>query len=324
MMGYPTDQLTNEYVFPYYNNTAIDSQLRVSNLGGASTTINVYVGSSPTPIDTYVLAAGAATRKNYAGVNNGPMRVTSSATNIITTIRVLYGGLSYSELVGFPANQLTNEYIFPYYNNVAMDSQLRVSNMGGSTTTINVYVGSSPTPIDTYTLAAGAATRKNYAGVNSGPLRVTSSATNILTTIRVLFGSLSYSELLGFPVNQLTTAYSYPIYDNVSIDSQLRVSNVGNASTTITIYSGSTQIDSYSLAAGAATRINYSGVNNGPLRVVSSSQPILTTTRMLLYSPGFSSYYEMTGMPDNQLHTEYVFPWYNNTAMSSQVRFAVP
>jgi hypothetical protein len=45
---------------------------------------------------------------------------------------------------------------------------------------------------------------------------------------------------------------------------------------------------------------------------------------MLLYSPGFSSYYEMTGMPDNQLHTEYVFPYYNNTAMSSQVRFAVP
>lgn len=324
MMGYPADQLTNEYVFPYYNNTAMDSQLRVSNLGAVDTTINVYVGSSLTPIDTYTLPAGAATRKNYVGVNNGPMRVTSSATNIITTIRVLYGGLSYSELVGFPANQLTNEYIFPWYNNNAMDSQLRVSNLGGVDTTINVYVGSSPTPIDTYTLAAGSATRKNYAGINNGPLRVTSSATNILTTIRVIFSPLSYSELLGFPVNQLTTSYSYPVYDNVSIDSQLRVSNVGTTTTTITVYLGGEQIDSYSLAAGAATRKNYAGVNNGPLKVVSSSQPILTTTRMLYYTSSFSSYYEMTGMPENQLHTEYVFPWYNNTAMSSQVRFAIP
>ena len=322
MMGFPSNQLTTEYVFPWYNNTAMDSQLRVGNLGAVSTTINVYVGSNPTPIDTYTLAAGASTRKNYAGVNDGPMRVTSSAANILATIRVLYGGLSYSELVGFPANQLTNQYIFPWYNNTAMDSQLRVSNVGASSTTINVYVGSNPTPIDTYTLAAGAATRKNYAGVNNGPLKVTSSSSNILTTIRVLFGNLSYSELLGFPVNQLTTSYTYPVYDNVFIDSQLRVSNVGNGTTTITVYLGSNQIDSYNLAAGAATRINYAAVNGGDLSVQSSGQPILTTTRMLYYTSGFSSYYEMSGFPNNQLTFEYVFPWYNNNAMSSQIRFS--
>src|SRR5215216_5325002 len=146
----------------------MDSQLRVSNVGGVTTTINVYLGSNPTPIDSYSLAAGGATRKNYAGKNGGPLRVTSSASDILSTIRVLYGGTSYSELMGLTVEQLTDEYLFPYYNNVAIDS---------------------------YSLAAGGATRKNYLGQNSGPLRVTSSASDILSTIRVLYGGASYSEL---------------------------------------------------------------------------------------------------------------------------------
>jgi peptide/nickel transport system substrate-binding protein len=319
MMGLPAEQLSKEYLFPYYNNVAMDSQLRVSNVGGADTTIKVYLGSSSTPIDSYTLAAGGATRKNYTGRNSGPLRVTSSASNILTTIRVLYAGNSYSELMGLPAGQLAKEYLFPYYNNVAMDSQLRVSNVGGADTTIKVYLGSSSTPIDSYTLAAGGATRKNYANKNSGPLRVTSSDSNILTTIRVLYAGNSLSELMGYPVSQLAQKYWYPVYDNSLLDSQLRVSNVGTDVTTITVYAGGAPIDSYTLNAGAATRKNYPK-NTGPLLVVSSGQPILTTAR-LLYG---SSYYEMTGLPESQLSTQYFFPWYNNSAMNSELRFAVP
>jgi hypothetical protein len=318
MMGLPAEQLTDEYLFPYYNNVAMDSQLRVSNLGGVPTTITVTLAGQQ--IDSYTLDAGGATRKNYPGKNSGPLRVTSSATDILTTIRVLYGGKSYSELMGYPADLLTNEYLFPYYNNVAMDSQLRVSNLGGVPTVIRVYLGTQK--IDEYTLGAGGATRKNYGGYNSGPLRVTSSATNILTTIRVLYAS-SLSELMGFPANQLAQTYWYPVYDNAALDSQLRVSNVGNGPTTITVYAGGSPIDSYSLGAGGASRKNYPH-NSGPLRVVSSAQPILTTIRMLYVTPTFASLYEMTGLPDSQLSTQYFFPWYNNTAMSSELRFAVP
>jgi uncharacterized protein YkwD len=315
MMGLPAAQVTKEYLFPYYNNVAMDSQLRVSNVGGAGTTISVYLGVDK--IDEYTLAAGGASRKNYAGRNGGPLRVTSSASDILATTRVLYGGNSYSELMGLPVEQLTKEYLFPYYNNVAMNSQLRVSNVGGVDTTITVYLGT--TQIDSYSLAAGGATRKNYTGRNSGPLRVTSSDSDILTTIRVLYGDGSYSELMGFPAGQLAQSYWYPVYDNTAVSSQLRVSNVGSNITTITVYAGGTQIDSYTLAAGGATRKNYSQ-NTGPLHVVSSSQPILTTIR-LLYG---NSYYEMTGLPESQLSTQYFFPWYNNKAMESELRFAVP
>jgi photosystem II stability/assembly factor-like uncharacterized protein len=317
LMGMPFEQLSKEYIFPYYNNVAMDSQLRVSNVGGANTTITVYLGADPQPIDSYTLAAGGATRKNYP-FNSGPLRVRSSASNILATIRVLYGGSSYSELMGFPLEQLTKEYLFPYYNNYAMDSQLRVSNVGGADTTIKIYLGADPDPIDSYTLAAGSASRKNYP-FNSGPLRVTSSASNILTTIRVLYGGSSYSELMGFPTGQLSQSYWYPVYDNSSVNSQLRVSNVGSDTTRITVYAGTEQIDSYDLEASAAIRLNYAK-DTGPLHIVSSSQPILTTVR-LLYG---SSLYEITGLPESQLSTRYFFPWYNNSGMSSELRFAVP
>jgi hypothetical protein len=316
MMGLPKEQLSKEYLFPYYNNVAMDSQLRVSNVGEADTTIKVYLAD--TLIDQYPLPSGGATRKNYTGKNSGPLRVTSSASNILATTRVLYNKNSYSELMGLPVEQLAKEYLFPYYNNVAMNSQLRVSNVGGADTTIKVYLGT--TQIDSYPLAAGGSTRKNYTGKNSGPLRVTSSASNILTTIRVLYGTGSYSELMGFPTGQLSQSYWYPAYDHMTLDSQLRVSNVGTDVTAITVYAGGTQIDSYTLNAGAATRKNYAR-NSGPLHVVSSTQPILTTDRTLY---GGGSYYEMTGLPEEQLSTQYFFPWYNNTAMSSELRFAMP
>jgi hypothetical protein len=322
LMGFPASQLTNDYWFPYYNNVAMNSQLRVGNVGSSSTTITVTYGNG-TPLDSYALAPGAATRKNYAGINSGPLHVTSSTSNVLTTIRVLYADQSYSELTGFPNNQLVKDYWYPYYNNVAMNSQLRVSNVGGSSTTITVTYGNNIL-LDSYTLAAGEATRKNYASINSGPLHVTSSKSNILTTIRVLYADQSYSELSGYPANQLTKEYTYPIYDNVTADSQLRVSNVDGASTTITIYGANNAvIDTYALAAGAATRKNYSK-NEGPLHVVSSASNILSTQRLLYTTPSFASFYELDGFPTNQLTTEYYFPWYNNTAMSSQLRIAVP
>jgi hypothetical protein len=139
----------------------------------------------------------------------------------------------------------------------------------------------------------------------------------------VLFAGQSYSEMIGYPGNQLTNEFWYPVYDNATLNSQLRVSNVGTGPTTITVYAGTTQIANYSLGAGKATRYNYA-YNTGPLHVVSSSQPILSTVRELYKTPTFSSFYEMMGLPGTQLSTQYYFPWYNNVAMNSELRLAVP
>lgn len=322
MMGLPIGQLSKEYLFPYYNNVAMNSQLRISNLGAGETTINVYLGSDPNPIDTFVLAGGGAERRNYLNQNSGPLRVASTDTNILATIRVLYAGDSYSELMGMPKEQLSKEYWYPVYDNVTTNSQLRVSNVGTGATNIKVYLAGNPAPIDTYTLQAGEASRKTYA-YNSGPLQVVSDQEPILSTIRLLYQNVSYAEITGLPVEQLNKESWYPAYDNVEVTSELRVANAGAGTTTITVSAAGELIDSFDLAPGSEIRKTYDE-NTGPLSVVSSTEPILSSVRMLYTTASFSSLYEMMGLPGGQLSSQYFFPWYNNTAMKSQVRFAVP
>ena len=321
MMGLPAGQLSKEYLFPYYNNVAMDSQLRVSNLGSVPTTINVYLGSDL--LDSYELGAGLAVRKSYPNANSGPLRVVSTDADILTTIRVLYGGRSYSELMGFPVEALSQEYWYPVYDNVNLSGQLRVSNVGDGPTTITVYLAGNPVPIDSYELPAGAAARKNYPQANGGPLQVVSSAEPVLTTIRQLYKDKSYAELPGLPVEQISREFVYPVYNNLGIKSQLRVANAGAAGTTINIYAAGELIDSFPLGAGDVLKRSYPQ-NTGPLRVVSSAEPIVSSVRQLYDTPTFSSFYELMGLPEGLLSTQYFFPWYNNSAMKSELRLAVP
>ena len=216
-MGFPNNA-SSDFYFPWYNNVAMDSQFRVSNLGAVSTTITVSLAGSP--IDSFTLPAGAAIRKNYAGQNNGPMHVYSSATPILATIRVLFGGGSYSEMMGFP-NVITADFWFPWYNDVAFDSQFRVSNLGLGSTTITVSLAG--TPIDSFTLGAGTAIRKNYASQNNGAFHITSSGEPILATVRVLYAGTSFYEVMGYPGNALTSTQYFPWYNNTAFNSQMRI-----------------------------------------------------------------------------------------------------
>ena len=183
--------------------------------------MSVYIGNNQL-LDTIPLAAGAAVRTDYAGVNNGPLHVVSSGNvPILATVRVLYGAGSYSEMMGYPGNQLAGEFWYPVYDNQAVWSQFRASNIGSQATTVSVYIGNNQL-VDSIPLAAGAAVRKNYV-LNDGPLHVVSSAgVPILTTVRTLYNSQGYYEMLGYPGSELTSTYWFPWYDSTSVDSQLR------------------------------------------------------------------------------------------------------
>jgi predicted outer membrane repeat protein len=322
MLGFPAEEITNEYWFPVYDSATLNSQLRIGNLGSESTTITVYLGDGE-ELDSFTLGSNAAIRKNYTGENDGPLRVVSSATDILVSVRLLYGD-SYTEELGFPADQLTTDYWFPWYNNVAFPSELRVANTGGVVANVTVYIGDNDV-LDTFSIPVGEAVRVSYAGENNGPLRVVTSSSSILPSIRVIYKGISYSEMLGLPNSKLTNEYWLPAYDSTSVNSQLRIGNVGGQSTTITVYLGDGEVlDSFTLGVGAAVRKNYTGEDGGPLRVVSSASNVLVTNRILLVTASYETYYELLAYPDDSLSGELWFPWYNNLAFLSELRIAVP
>ena len=138
-MGVPSGLLSTKYYFPTYNNTwaPLNSQLRFSNLGEQPTQVRVTIGG--VEMDTYTLQPKEE-RREYYDVSGGPVVVESLPDNpglgttqqdIVAAIRlqskpgsILY---SFSETMGIPAEQLSDTYYFPTYNNTwaPLNSQLR-------------------------------------------------------------------------------------------------------------------------------------------------------------------------------------------------------
>src|SRR6185436_14614581 len=111
-----------------------------------------------------------------------------SDVNIVAAERVVYqvNGIntSFSETMALPNSQLNTTYWLPWYNNVDLDTQLRIGNVSGSPATVTITIGGIPmgTPIQ---LAVGASTRVSFAGVNRGPVKIVSTQ-NIVAAERVI------------------------------------------------------------------------------------------------------------------------------------------
>jgi hypothetical protein len=155
---------------------------------------------------------------------SGPVRVVNlSGSPIFTSQRARFGN-SFNELMGFPANQLTTDYWFTYYDNVYMTTNLMIGNAHPTDLAkVEVYIGNGSTPYKTYDLAAGQSIQPKYDGVRSGPVRVKSTnGVSIFTSQRARFGD-SFNELMGFPANQLTTDYWFTYYDDIYMVTNLMI-----------------------------------------------------------------------------------------------------
>jgi hypothetical protein len=127
-MGLPAKQLSNTYWLPWYNSSGdLDTQLRIANVSGIPTSVTVTIGE--TPRETFPLGAGESVRKSYAGTNDGPVEIHSDQ-DLVVAQRMIYkvqgANTSFSEVMALPAPLLSTRYWLPWYNNVGLDTQLRL------------------------------------------------------------------------------------------------------------------------------------------------------------------------------------------------------
>ena len=207
-----------------------------------SALVDVSIGGSL--VGSYALPAGSSTRQSYTNVDNGPVEVNSTnGVPIIASTRINLKTMptysSYSEFMGLPASQLTDTYLFPWYGNAnagGIASQLRFGNVGGASTTVTVTIGG--TVQGTYPLDPNQSTRVSFTNLDNGPVVVQSSGSvPIIASTRINlktnptyssyseFMGLSMGSPLGWPSNELSTAYWFPWYGNATVGgiaSQLR------------------------------------------------------------------------------------------------------
>jgi hypothetical protein len=204
--------------------------------------------------------------------------------------------------------------------------------VGTTATDVTVTVGGVAK--GSYRLLPNQSTRVSYAGLNAGPVKVTSTRNvPIIASMRVAYtpdnGATwpEFSEMMGMPTSSLSTSYSFPVYNNVDLNTQLRFGNVGASATTVTVTIGGVVKGTYTLAPNASQRVSYP-INSGPVVIQSSgSVPIIASMRVAYLDTSinkWTSFAEMMGLPKEQLTTSYLFPWYNNVDINTQLRFGVP
>ena len=333
MMGLPDSQLDTTYWLPWYNNIGLDTQLRIGNVSTQAASVRIFIGGAEMQGSPFTLAAGASMRKSFPGIDAGPVQIQSNRS-LVAAERVIYkaaGGVptSFAEMMALPDKQLSNIYWLPWYNNKDFDTQLRIGNVSPSTATVRVYIGGVEMTGSPFTLTPGASARKSYDGMDKGPVKIESNV-NIVAAQRVIYkvGNLptSFTEMMALPQGQLSTNYWLPWYNNIGLDTQLRITNVSTSTATVHVYIGEAEMPGspFNLPAGTGVPRSYAGVDSGAVNIV-SSQPVVVSERVIYKVNGANtSLSEMVALPDSQLGPIYWLPWYNNLGLDTQLRFGVP
>jgi hypothetical protein len=316
VMGYPTNQLTTEYWFPWYDNLSMTTWVLVGNPTGSTAAVDIYVGGIKR--NSYSIPAGGRVTPRF-DLQTGPVRVVSTnGVKIFTSERVDNKG-SFNEVMGYPTNQLTTDYWFPWYDNSSMTAWVLVGNPSSTqTASVDIYIGGIKRK--SYTIPKGGQITPRFNLPPSGLVRVVSTnGVKIFTSERVLQGD-SFNEVMGCAGNQLTTEYWYPWYDNISMMNWILVGNPTGSTANVEIYIGGAKRGSYTIPAGGQVTPRFN-LQTGPVRVVSTNGVKIFTSQRVNYG---SSFNEVMGYAGNKLTTEYWFPWYDNTSMSTDILVGRP
>ncbi len=122
-MGYPFDQFTTEYWFPWYDHgypTVSGDNVRtwvlVGNPSGSSTaTAHIYIGGVEQSGSPFSIPAGTNVTPRWIGTVGGPVHVVSDIPVFASERVFTVPEDSFNEVMGYPADQLTTEYWFPWY-----------------------------------------------------------------------------------------------------------------------------------------------------------------------------------------------------------------
>ena len=297
----------------------------VSTNGDSGTGILTDTGNNAVTNNGTVSSTGAGGVAILTGPGNDTVTIGTSAT----VNGLIDGGANSDTLVfaAFSQSQLTG--LNPAAGTFGGYSWVNFEQLTGLLVTdANVEVTIGGNNVGNYNIPLQGSERPSYPGVDDGPVKVES--TNGFSIIAALRNALSQNgvvqswfQLMGLPETQLSTTYYFPVYNNVTLSDQLRFANLGNAQTTVTVKIGSVVNQSYVLQAGEGLRVNYPGVDSGPVTVSSDGQLIIAALREAWSQNGIvESWFQLMGLPASQLSTSYYFPAYNNVTLSNQLRFA--
>jgi hypothetical protein len=187
---------------------------------------------------------------------------------------------------------------------------------------VDIYIGGVKR--GSYSIPKGGRITPRF-NLQTGPVRVVSTnKVKIFSSERTLKGD-SFNEVMGSPANQFTTEYWYPWYDNIGMMTWVLVGNPTSSTAAVDIYIGGVKQHSYNIGAGKQINQRFP-LNTGPVQVVctnctSTNGIKIFSSERVLYGTSFN---EVMGYPGNRLTTEYWFPWYDSSTMTTNLLASMP
>ena len=329
LMGLPQELLSDTYYFPAYNNKTLSEQIRFANVDVVATDVTVTIAG--VDYGPYHLEPSQGLRVTY-DLDTGPVKVQSTGgVKIIAAIRdawLVDGKInSFVQVMGLPAEQLSDTYYFPAYNNKTLSGQLRFGNVDVLATDVTVTIAG--VEYGPYHLEPSESLRVTY-DLDTGPVQVKSTGgVKIIAALRdawLVNGKIkSFAQMMGLPAGALSDTYLFPAYNNKTLSGQLRFGNVDVAATDVTVTIAGVDYGPYHLEPSGSLRVTYD-LDTGPVQVKSTGgvQIIAALRDAWLKNGQIISFVQMMGLPAGQLSDTYWFPAYNNVTLSGQLRFGVP
>ncbi len=233
MMGYPADQFTTEYWFPYYDLVNMNSILQVGNTSSSQTAnVDIYIGTLKE--GSYAIPALSTISESYASTLDGPVRVVATnGINIVASQWTLSGSSnSFNETMGYPYDQFTTEYWFPWYDHgypsVSGDNVrtwVMVGNPSASSkASVNIYIGGVLQAGSPFSIPAGSRVTPRWVGTVGGPVHVVSDIPVFASERVFTVPEDSFNEVMGVPGDQLTDEYWFPYYNSVNMQNSILIS----------------------------------------------------------------------------------------------------
>jgi hypothetical protein len=165
--------------------------------------------------------------------------------------------------------------------------------------------------------------------LDAGPVEIFNVANNqIIASERVIYKEngipTSFSETLGLPAGQVDKIYRLTWYNNKTMETQLRITNVSATTASIRVRIGGVEMpgNPFNLAAGATVRKSYPGIDKGLVSVISSVNLVVSERVFYKVNGVIASYSEIMALPQKQVHRVYWLPWYNSKTMTSQLQIS--
>ncbi|MHB8793106.1 MAG: TolB family protein [Thermoleophilia bacterium] len=227
--GIPEEKLSDHYYWPWYDQQSpgFTNWVVVANPGYSQVFYQIKIAGQV--MDSGSIVAGSHVAPTFPGVMTGPLEVQawsdqvggSSPAKVIASQRVLSDyGKAFNEEPGIPAAELSEHYLWPWYDSQSPGAQdwVLLTNPGAAAVQYSLKIAGNEVASGTLE-AAGAQygldkVELSFPGSMGGPVEVAATG-KVIASQRSLWGP-SFEEAPGYPYALLASSYHWTWYDNQS------------------------------------------------------------------------------------------------------------